>query len=272
MRMTIDLDLDRAVFGSTRQEIDFISFKRLPVAAFEIQFTRDGVVVALPPGALGVFELKKVGKYDSAPLTGAAAWTQNGVGTGTYYTFLVPLILPALDALFFVDGNPENDVKELTFMGEVSWKISGRDYKTQTLTCKVANDVNREDDEIPDPVIIYTREVLTCEVLAAEDLPAFQPVTAAGVKGNSTTLAHAGHVIGITAAAIASGFVGTVIMAGEVSNEDWTWAATNLPLYLNGNDLSTIPPDADGAGFAQQLAVTRNNTIIYLELREPVTL
>lgn len=51
-----------------------------------------------------------------------------------------------------------NDVTTYTLMAEVSWTEGGRNYKTQTIDAKIINDVNRDDDKIPDsPAIVYSR-------------------------------------------------------------------------------------------------------------------
>lgn len=52
-----------------------------------------------------------------------------------------------------------DDVASLTLMGEVSWRFNSQDYKTQTISFVIANDVNRDADTIPvSPAIVYTRD------------------------------------------------------------------------------------------------------------------
>lgn len=52
-----------------------------------------------------------------------------------------------------------DDVASLTLMGEVSWRFNSQDYKTQTISFVIENDVNRDADTIPvSPAIVYTRD------------------------------------------------------------------------------------------------------------------
>lgn len=269
MRISIDLDTERAVLTGTTTEIAGFRLKRQLLAGIEVQFVRRFAVVELPIDATGIFSIKRPGRYDEAPLTGASAWVKTGTGAETYYTFVVPLVNAALDALFYVDGDLANDVPVLTFMGEVTWRYDSRDRKTQTLAVAIENDVNRDDDVIPESVVIYVRDVLVVEVAATEDLPAFSFVTAGGKVANSATLAHLGHVAGMTPVAVASGFIAKLIALGETTNKDWSWPATNAKLFLNGTAISTTPP---ATGFLQQLGLTRNSETIIIEPGPPIRL
>lgn len=106
MRITIDLDREKAVATGTTAELNSLRTKRATLAVLEVQFVRNFEVVELPNDATGKFELKKTGRYDEDPLTGAAAWLKFGSGTDTYYLFAFALINDALDALFGVDPAP----------------------------------------------------------------------------------------------------------------------------------------------------------------------
>lgn len=71
-----------------------------------------------------------------------------------------------------------NDITDATLMSEVSWKVSGRNYKAQTVDFKIINDVNREADIIPpSPAITYVRD----SFIRVEDAP---PDDSVGVDGD----------------------------------------------------------------------------------------
>lgn len=160
MRITIDLDLEKAVRGrGTTQLLRELEFKRSTLGVLEVEFVRGVEVVELPNDATGKFEIKETGKYDDDPLTGAASWTKVGTGANTYYLFAFSLITTDLDAAFKVDGDASNDVPVITAMCEISWRYDSRDRKTQTITARLNNDVNRDGDTIPDSVaIVYVRD------------------------------------------------------------------------------------------------------------------
>lgn len=270
MRLYIDLDSERAVLRpGTLTEAAALWFKRMPLATLEVQFVRAGSGVELPLDATGKFEIKNRGKYDADPLTGAADWVKFGSGVATYYAFTFPLINDALDDEFNVDGNPANDVEKLEdLMCEVSWRYDTRDHKTQTLDCVINNDVNREDDEIPDPIIIYPRNVLVVEVVGTGTVPKYQMITAGGARADSSVAVQAGHVLGLALEDVEAGFAARVAVEGEIEFLDWAWSGADMPLFINGNELSTTAPTS--GGFCQQVGITRSATVIYLDLREPV--
>ncbi len=150
MRVWVDLDSENVVSGpGIPQLLSVLNFRRNEVANLEVQFVRSGQIVELDDSATGIFELKTTAEYDSEPLTGSAGWIKFGVGVNTYYAFQFTLINSTLDGLFFVDGNPANDVVLLTVMGEIQWTIADIHHKTQTLTVNVTNDVIRTGDTIP---------------------------------------------------------------------------------------------------------------------------
>ncbi len=154
MRITIDLDSNRVVLApGVSAEPDELAFKRAPQAVLEVQFSRGTTIIELPSDAAGIWGLKERPKYDSAPLAGALAWVKTGTGEATFYTFPFTLITGALDALFEVDADVTNDIASLTLMGEVSWRYASRDYKTQTLSVVIDNDVIRDDDDMPSLVL-----------------------------------------------------------------------------------------------------------------------
>lgn len=151
MRIFVDLDTQKLVQGlGVATDILALKFKRAPAAPIEVQFSRAGAVVELNDATVGVFGVKVTDKYDADYTTSANFWIKSGTGTETVYTFTLSLINAALDALFFVDGNADNDVAELIMMGELQWIDElGNVWKTPTVKIIVDNDVVREYDFDP---------------------------------------------------------------------------------------------------------------------------
>lgn len=104
--------------------------------------------------------------------------------------------------------------------------------------------------------------------VVAGNIPAFAAVTSTGLAANSATTAHFGKVIGVTLAAIASGFSGLVQVAGQLTNPAWAWSTGDL-IFLNGASLSSSPP---GTGFVQPLGTAKSATTIILEIGTPILL
>ena len=97
----------------------------------------------LDPAATGIFGMKVIGKYDGNYVVAALAWVKTGTGVDTVYTFTFSFINTDLDALFHVDADVTNDVVTVSLMGEVQWILGGARHKSQTITVKIVNDVNR---------------------------------------------------------------------------------------------------------------------------------
>jgi hypothetical protein len=151
MRIAYDLDGETlTTVPGVRSAISVLEFKRSAIASLEIQFNRDGVVEELPPDATGIFGMKVTGHYDADYSVASLAWVQSGTGENAIYKFEFSFINPDLDALFMVDADPSNDVVSLTLMGELQWISGGRVHKSQTVNVKIANDVNRGGEILPD--------------------------------------------------------------------------------------------------------------------------
>lgn len=150
MRIFIDLDSHNIVPGpGLATAVESLRFKRAPAAPIEVQFTRNGEIIELDGDAVGIFGVKTTGKYDADYVTSANPWTKIGTGSETYYLFTLSLINPALDAQFLVDGNINNDVPQLTLMGELQWITIGQVSKTPTVVIVIDNDIVREYDFSP---------------------------------------------------------------------------------------------------------------------------
>jgi hypothetical protein len=155
MRIFVDLDTQKVVLGvGMSLEVTQLRFKRAPATGIEVQFTRNGIIEELPSDALGIFGVKRTDKFDDDYTTSALSWTKTGTGSDTIYSFALSLINPALDALFFVDGNSANDVPQLTLMAELQWITGGVINKTPTLVLLIDNDVVRDYDATPPDFIL----------------------------------------------------------------------------------------------------------------------
>jgi hypothetical protein len=106
------------------------------------------------------------------------------------------------------------------------------------------------------------------EINATQNLPALSFVTAGGQVANSTIFGHFNHVVGITMAAVNSGFIAQVVVEGEVTDSNWNWPS-NVKLFLNGTTLSTTPASA---GFSQLVGITRNSSTVFIRLDVPILL
>lgn len=108
----------------------------------------------------------------------------------------------------------------------------------------------------------------TISFLAAADIDAYLLVTSTGVRASSATSAHRGKVIGITTAAVVSGFMGTVTGFGTITNALWAWTIGDK-IYLNGTSLSTTAPSS---GFIQYVGTATASDTIDVNLGEPILL
>lgn len=157
MRVTVDLGIERIVIQpGVLQEVRSLDCKRSLQTNFEVQFTRNGAVVELPNDATGIFGIKDKDKFDGDYVAAGLAWVKTGSGDTTLYTFSVNFITVALDGLFFVDGNPNNDVAVLLLMAELQWQTGGDYFKSQTIEIRLNNDINRGGETVsPMPSIAY---------------------------------------------------------------------------------------------------------------------
>jgi hypothetical protein len=147
MRAYIDLNTGflTAALGATAG-ISGLNFKRGADNSLEVQFFRDRTPVELTSDATGRFQMKPQGKYDAPPLINADSWTKTGMDEDTVYTFSFSFITGALDSLFQVDDDPDNDVPEITLMAEIEWTSNRLTGKTQTFSAVIENDINRDHD------------------------------------------------------------------------------------------------------------------------------
>jgi len=88
------------------------------------------------------------------------------------------------------------------------------------------------------------------------------------IAANSTTLAHAGKVIGITTGAVSSGNQAIIQASGEL--EGFSGLTINSKVYLqaNGTITSTIPT----TGFIQQIGLALTSTKILINIQPSLIL
>lgn len=108
----------------------------------------------------------------------------------------------------------------------------------------------------------------TVTITAIENIGAFKVVNGDGSMANSSTTGKRNWAIGLSEAAIANGFSGTVMLAGEIENGSWSWVAGNV-LFLNGTSLSTVSPLT---GFTQKIGVAKDSTTIEINIGPAVLL
>ncbi len=108
----------------------------------------------------------------------------------------------------------------------------------------------------------------SASIVATENIPAFVAVTTSGKIADSGNLAHLGKVVGITTAAIVSGFSGSVQFIGELNNPAWTWTAGDS-IFPNGVGLSSTAPSS---GWVKKLGTAKNPTTVIIELEESILL
>jgi hypothetical protein len=89
---------------------------------------------------------KEQGKYDAAIATAASVWTFDGSLQG--YTSTISFLTTAIDTLFAVDSNPNNDKATISLMCELAFRESSTaDWlRSQTFRLTVLNNVFRGDE------------------------------------------------------------------------------------------------------------------------------
>ncbi len=108
-------------------------------------------------------------------------------------------------------------------------------------------------------------------LIAGEDLATHRMVTldASGdaIYADSATVAHAGHVLGITLQTVSSGSAVEIRSAGYVLDSTWLWDITkNIVLSTNGQLTQTIP----ASGFSQIIGLPMSETELVLQFHPPI--
>lgn len=110
---------------------------------------------------------------------------------------------------------------------------------------------------------------LELTIVAAENIPAWVPVTAQGRRADSgNPSASFGRVIGLAGDGIQRGRAGRVIRVGEITNPDWAWN-TGEQIFLSGTGIANSAPTS---GFVQRIGTASGQTKMVVDLGEPILL
>jgi hypothetical protein len=165
MLLTFDLDRKKCVeaVGSARV-ISAVEGKRGYDEELAVQLVRAGVVYELQGTEELGYAIKSRGKYDMDPLVSGSGSDFVWDETSQLYRASVNYVTPALDALFFVDVDANNDVASLPLAIEIGWRSAPlenwkRNENDVLLTLR--NNYLREEDGTPagepDPVLWLIR-------------------------------------------------------------------------------------------------------------------
>jgi len=108
-------------------------------------------------------------------------------------------------------------------------------------------------------------------VTAGEDLTQARAVAIQGGEGfraDSSTLAHAGTVVGIAATFIGSGGSGGIQVSGEFTFVGWSWGDGPIYLGLDGVLTQTAPT----TGFLIQMGRPLSPTSMVIEVQQSIIL
>lgn len=82
---------------------------------------------------------------------------------------------------------------------------------------------------------------VTVEFVAQVNISSFQVVTSDGFVGDSAVIGQRSKIVGIALNNVLTGFTGTAVIAGKITNSGWAWTIGDI-LYLNGTSISTVAP------------------------------
>jgi hypothetical protein len=142
MRIAIDID-SGAVRTWAGENVSFLPAKRRDRFPVEVQYRRNGVVVALADGAAGVLGLKPPGALSGGFVAAASSWSVSGYGAGRVYVFDLNLNTTQLEALF------TQEPASVALAVEVAVTTQDGERSSATFNMVVANDVVRGDEGSP---------------------------------------------------------------------------------------------------------------------------
>lgn len=154
--MLLPFDLNQSAFlqqaGIVSQLAGFtIKHSSQPVQ-LGIQYSRAGVVQDMVDPISAIFELKATGNYNEMPVARVVTAAKTGAGTTATYTMLLPVDTEGIRTLLGIDGEGPQLVST-ALMGELQvTDATGAQWKSQTLTVTIQNDVVKDGDT--DPVVI----------------------------------------------------------------------------------------------------------------------
>jgi hypothetical protein len=150
MRLFIDNFTNQVTWSvGIAEQVKQLRFRRGDTAPIEVQYYENGVIVERPPGSTGRLSLKEKGKYSQAAIVAANSWTKTGSGSTALYTFTPSFSGSALTTLL-------GDKPYVDLMFEIEW-MDGESIESTSplpdseIIARVWNDVNKPDEEEPDP-------------------------------------------------------------------------------------------------------------------------
>ena len=121
---------------------------------------------------------------------------------------------------------------------------------------------------LPGTTIGLPASNIEISIVALEIIPIYQIMTATGYIANSSNISHSKIIAGISTQDILSNHSGSVLSAGIVTNSNWNWNTGDV-LYLNGTEISKIPPDT---GFIVEIGSAISSETILVSIKQSILL
>lgn len=172
--------------------------------------------------------------------------------------------------LFKVDSDEFKNVDLEQYITSRDGKSTIRNFTTQKKESNLANLI--DIDELPGSEKSLENYVLTklatatgsIDILTQENFLEFEMCGIDGFKASSIFK----EAVGISTGVYPINTTRKFLTSGIVQNPLWNFSA-NLPVYLNNNTLSSIPPTT---GFVQKVGIAKHSTILYLKIEQPIYL
>jgi hypothetical protein len=148
MKLLFDLDSSLvAVSGGLSQPITMLSIKRGPTVAIDVEIGRNGYPSPLVETDRVVFGVKTTKQYDDPEFITGALGIPNEDFTSYRIVFEAQNIL--IDEALNVNANLTDDVVSVDFMAEVLVETSAGEWRSQTFTLRILNNVIRGSEVVP---------------------------------------------------------------------------------------------------------------------------
>lgn len=134
--------------------------------------------------------------------------------------------------------------------------------KVDNLSASYGNMIKAVYDADGDGIVDGAESIITT-IVAREPILKYSVVTISGYKADSSNLEHLNKIVGVAIEDIEKDKSGKVLVSGKVVNTAWDFQPNAL-LYLNGSEISIIPPID---GFLCQIgkAITTNTILVKIE-------
>ncbi len=138
--------------SGTTAPLSAVTMMRSAGAPVELQFLRKGLPVVVADIEIGAV-VKELPKFDGDSLIPDVTFTLNtDDATNPYYEGALNFVNPALNTLFFVDGNPANDVSPLNLGLAFGYSIlGGEPVPSNNIALTVINNKYRGTESAPVP-------------------------------------------------------------------------------------------------------------------------